>query len=70
MQKDSNELSDKTDQLQMRINRLKVSKCTVEENLLSSSQSSSCGKSNQSPQYEFVWVTAKIQAPALEGVGS
>lgn len=35
--KDNKKLSDKIDQLQMQVNCLKVSKCTLEENLLSSS---------------------------------
>lgn len=52
--KDNNEHNDKTDQLQMLISGLKVSKCVLEEHLLSSSQSSSCGKSNRSPQCEVV----------------
>jgi hypothetical protein len=35
--KRKNELYDKIEQLQMQINNLKVSKCALEENLLSSS---------------------------------
>lgn len=37
MVRNSDEVSDKTDRIQMRINSLKVSKCAPEENLLSSS---------------------------------
>jgi hypothetical protein len=37
MMKDNSELSDRTRQLQMGISSLKVSKCALEENLLSSS---------------------------------
>ena len=37
MVKDNKELNDKIDHLQMLINNLKVSKCALEENLLSSS---------------------------------
>lgn len=37
MVKDSNDLSDRTDGLQMCVNSLKVSKCVPEENLLFSS---------------------------------
>jgi hypothetical protein len=35
--KEKNELYDKIEQLQMQVNNLKVSKCVLEENLLSSS---------------------------------
>jgi hypothetical protein len=36
--KERNELHDKLDQLKMQVNNLKVSKCALEENLLSSTQ--------------------------------
>lgn len=51
----------------MCINSLKVSKYTLEENLLYSSHRAQVAENNT--KYKIDWVTAKVQVPALENVG-
>jgi hypothetical protein len=54
MVKDNSELSDKVDRLQMHRHSVKVSKCALEGNLLSSSHRAQvAGKSIRSPHYKI-----------------
>jgi hypothetical protein len=65
--KGNNEFSDKMGCLRVHINSLKVSKCALEGNLVSSSHRSQVAENQtKAPHYKVGWIS-KIRA--LEGVG-
>lgn len=59
----------KTDWLQIHINNGKVSKCALEETLLSSSHRAQA-TGNQNPHDEVGQITLRLHAATMEGVGS